>query len=78
MGQATPPATIIPGEFPELALIAWNRDPMRPIPAAEAFALYEANWRHVDPARLTPPEAALVEALAHAFGPSEILASGRR
>ena len=39
---------IVPAEFPELALLVWNRDPTRAIPAEEAFALYERNWRHVD------------------------------
>lgn len=69
---------VVPGEFSELALIAWNRDPARPIPAAEAFALYEANWRHVDPARMTPAEADLVETLAREFGQGERLSRAKR
>lgn len=36
-------APIIPAEFPELQALAWNRDVTCPIPAKEAFALYERN-----------------------------------
>ncbi|MDO4682466.1 MAG: hypothetical protein Q4B17_06715 [Lautropia sp.] len=36
-------------DYPQLCLLAWNRDPDGWIDEAEAFALYEANWRHVDP-----------------------------
>jgi hypothetical protein len=64
---------IVPAEFPELALLVWNRDPTRPIPAEEAFALYERNWRHVDREHMTPAEADLVRELANAFGYGRIL-----
>ena len=47
---------IVPAEFPELQALAWNRDAARPIPAEEAFALYERNWRFVDQKRLTARE----------------------
>ncbi|TPI10226.1 hypothetical protein FJW06_24035 [Mesorhizobium sp. B4-1-3] len=61
-------APIIPAEFPELQALAWNRDVSRPIPAKEAFALYERNWRFVDQKRLTVREKLLIMKLADEFG----------
>ncbi len=54
-------------EYPELALLCWNRSD-RFVPAREAFALYERNWRFVDQARLTARERALIDRLAQRFG----------
>jgi hypothetical protein len=65
--------TVIPADWPELARLAWNRDPARPIPGAEAFGLYEANWRHVDRALLTDAERALIHALADRYGHGHLL-----
>ena len=65
--------TVIPAAWPELARLAWNRDPARPIPGAEAFGLYEANWRHVDRAALTQAERDLIEALAERYGAGHLL-----
>ncbi|MDO4682458.1 MAG: hypothetical protein Q4B17_06670 [Lautropia sp.] len=47
--------------YPQLCLLAWNRDPDGWIDEAEAFSLYEANWRHVDQAQLEAREKALIE-----------------
>ncbi|TGQ11956.1 MULTISPECIES: hypothetical protein [unclassified Mesorhizobium] len=69
-------APIIPAEFPELQALAWNRDVSRPIPAKEAFALYERNWRFVDQKRLTAREKLLVEELANKFGHGVFLTNG--
>lgn len=66
---------IVPADFPELKLLVWNRDPMRPIPAHEVFAIYERNWRFVDVARLTHREAALIDDLTEAFGNGVMLKS---
>ena len=65
--------TVIPATYPELARLAWNRDPARPIPAQEALDLYEANWRHVDRDALTAEERALIESLARRFGGGHLL-----
>lgn len=65
----------MPADYPELALLAWNRDPARPINAEEAFALYERNWRHVDKERLTAREADLIRDLTDRFGHGHLLAS---
>ena len=64
---------IIPARYPELARLAWNRDPARPITGAEAFSLYEANWRHVDPAAMPPEEQALLRRLQAEFGSGLLL-----
>ena len=64
---------VVPAHHPELARLAWNRDPARPIPGQEALALYEANWRHVDVAALTPAERRLIASLADRFGRGHLL-----
>ena len=53
--------------WPVLRDITWNRAD-RWIPADEALALYERNWRHVDAARLRDDEAELIRRLADRFG----------
>ena len=59
---------IVPNDFPELGMLAWNRDPARPIEPEEAFELYERNWRHVDAEHLTTEEAELIADLTQEFG----------
>jgi hypothetical protein len=75
MRTKAPPKAVVPADYPELALLAWNRDPACPIAAEEAFALYERNWRHVDAGGLTPQEAALVRELTDLFGHGHWLAA---
>jgi len=64
---------IVPKDFPELGMLAWNRDPARPISRNEAFELYERNWRHVDIEHLTAVEAALIRRLAEEFGRGHLM-----
>ncbi|AZO31320.1 MULTISPECIES: hypothetical protein [Mesorhizobium] len=66
-------ATIVPAEFPQLRALAWSRDISRPIPAEEAFALYERNWRFVDQKHLTVREKQLIQELANKFGHGVLL-----
>ncbi|MBB4196129.1 hypothetical protein GGE45_006288 [Rhizobium aethiopicum] len=47
----------------------------RAMPASEAFALYERNWRFVDSGRLTEREAQLIHKLAAAHGKGVLLVS---
>lgn len=54
-------------QWPTLRELAWNRAD-RWIPAEEALALYERNWRFVEPAQLTQEEAALINHLKNQFG----------
>lgn len=53
--------------YPNLHLLCWNRAE-RFVPAAEAFALYERNWRFVDEKNLLPAERELIERLARTYG----------
>lgn len=59
--------------FPQLRLLCWNRGDTF-LPAAEAFNLYERNWRFVDVDRMALTELALLSVLAVRFGKGVILA----
>lgn len=61
------PALVL-DHYPQLKLIAWNRAPSKEIGESDAFALYERNWRFVDPEALTVREKALIERLSAKFG----------
>ena len=60
-------AVVHVADFGALREIAWSRTAQY-LPAREAFALYERNWRFVDPRRLDERERALIERLARTFG----------
>lgn len=60
--------TFVIGEFPQLRLIAWNRNPHDTITAEEAFDLYERNWRFVDEIAMPPHERAVVDRLTREYG----------
>ena len=53
--------------WPALKELAWNRAD-RFIAAQDALALYERNWRFVDPEVLEDPEKALIERLKDRHG----------
>lgn len=55
-------------DYPQLRLIAWNRKDDAVIDEEEAFALYEARWRHVDPETLTERERELIHRLTATWG----------
>lgn len=59
---------IVIGNFPQLRLIAWNRNPHEAITGAEAFDLYEHNWRFVDATAMPPHERAMLDRLTHEYG----------
>lgn len=54
--------------FPQLARLVWSRPGVKQLDEDEAFALYEANWRFVDEARLTSRERALIHQLTQRYG----------
>ena len=64
----TPPATLKIGDYPQLALLAWSRQPGDLITAEEAFGLYESNWRFVDPDLLDDNERELIDGLTETCG----------
>jgi hypothetical protein len=59
---------IVPAEFPELKKLVWNRDPLRPVDAEEAYALYDRNWRFVDTEHMSACELELIQELDKHFG----------
>ncbi len=66
---------IVPADYPELSRLTWNRDPKRPISEADAFDLYETNWRHVDQIALTQAERQLIAELTATIGRGHFLAT---
>ncbi len=68
-----PTGPVVPADFEGLRDITWNRDPTRPIPAREVFALYERNWHRLDPGSLSTDERELVRSLADEFGDGAML-----
>lgn len=56
-----------PADYPALADISWNLA-QEYIPAKEALALYERNWRFIDRKRLDDRERRLIERLVEQFG----------
>ena len=59
--------TIEIARYPNLRLLAWQLHRDR-IGEAEAFALYEREWRHVDVQRLNVEERRLIRRLADTYG----------
>ena len=55
-------------DFPELRRLAWQQPGVTELAPAEALALYERNWRHLDDAALQPQERALILALVSTLG----------
>lgn len=56
------------GDYPQLKLIAWNRDPATVLDGADALALYERNWHFVDTDTLAPDERELIRQLVEVHG----------
>lgn len=67
------PKTVRLSDYPALRDMAWNTDPAATLTAAEAFALYERNWRYLDPDALGAKEKALVERLTATVGKGVLL-----
>lgn len=62
--------------YPQLRLLAWHVPGARgdlAIPGAQALALYERNWRHLDQSTLVQHERDLIEALVKAHGNGVLL-----
>lgn len=55
-------------DYPQLALIAWNRDRDGTIDDAEALALYERNWHLVDREAMSVEEKRFLERLVEDHG----------
>lgn len=66
--MSTAADTFVIGDFPQLRLIAWNRDPRDTITSEEVFAFYERNWHFVGKNTMPPHERALVDLLTREYG----------
>lgn len=55
-------------DYPQLRKICWNRRADALLDGAEALALYEQNWRHVEPEALDGAERRLIQQLADLYG----------
>ena len=67
------PARIRLADYPQLKALAWQTPGAEELTPADALALYERNWRHVDQSRLTPQERALVRGLVEHLGGGRLL-----
>lgn len=67
------PAVIRLKDYPQLQQLAWNLSESAQLAPAEAFQLYERNWRHVDQAAMTPREKTLVGKLTKTIGKGVML-----
>jgi transcriptional regulator with XRE-family HTH domain len=67
-GLASIPVRIDLEAYPQLKQLAWQVHGTNTLKPAEAFGIYERNWRHVDTSALEPQERQLIDALRLAFG----------
>jgi transcriptional regulator with XRE-family HTH domain len=62
------PENIRPRDYPQLKKLAWQLREDQELLPEEALAVYERNWRHLEPKKLDRKERALIKALLEAFG----------
>lgn len=55
-------------DYPELRKLCWNRPPEAILEGADALAIYERNWRHLDSDALRNDERRLIQSLADLYG----------
>jgi transcriptional regulator with XRE-family HTH domain len=67
------PAKVRIADYPMLREIAWSTDPSASLTPAEAFAIYERNWRHLDRDAMEPKERSLVDRLTATVGKGVLL-----
>ena len=62
------PARVRITDYPKLKELAWQVHGTEELTPREALAIYERNWRHLDPTTLSEDERDLVDALRQGFG----------
>lgn len=62
------PVRVRLADYPQLKQLAWQVQGLEELTPREAWGIYERNWRHLDPAALSPAERNLIEALRLALG----------
>ena len=55
-------------DLPVLRLAAWNRNPAGTITRADAFSIYERNWRHIKNIEMDPQEKCVFDDLVRVEG----------
>lgn len=55
-------------DYPQLRRLAWNRPGDEFMDESDALALYERNWRLVEPQQMPPEEKALLDRLVKRHG----------
>lgn len=55
-------------QYEQLRQLCWNLAPDTSMTEAEAFAIYERNWRFIDHQKLDPAEKAFLETLVNTYG----------
>lgn len=63
-------------DYPQLRQLAWHlagSGEALELTGQEALDLYERNWRHIEPDRMTPDEAHLVDDLVKTYGGGRLL-----
>jgi hypothetical protein len=55
-------------DYPQLKQLAWQVQGTSALKPAEAFDIYERNWRHVETSAMEIQEQNLIDALRLAFG----------
>ncbi len=55
-------------EYPQLRELCWNRPADTVLEGADALALYERNWRFVQPENLVDAERRMIDALVARYG----------
>ena len=72
-GASKPPKAIHLADYPMLSDLAWSTDADATLSPAEAFAVYERNWRHLDRASMGARERKLVDRLTATVGKGVLL-----
>ncbi|HJW10288.1 MAG TPA: helix-turn-helix domain-containing protein [Albitalea sp.] len=67
------PARVRMTDYPKLKELAWQVHGTEELTPREALAIYERNWRHLDPATLSENERDLVDALRQGLGSDPVV-----
>ena len=63
----TLPIKIIPKQYPQLALLCWDRELLEPISEHEALELYQARWDYIDENDFSDEEKIFLKKLMNQF-----------
>ncbi len=71
--KAKLPRRVALAAYPELKRLSWQLGDASSLTPREALSVYERNWRHVDQARLSDAERALIRRLVEGLGGARLL-----